>query len=93
MIGTVRSGYSRFSRNVEQRGDKRPVLADLRESGAIEADADVVVFLYRDEVYYPESPVRGIAELIIGKHRSGPTGTARVAFIHGQASFANLAQA
>jgi replicative DNA helicase len=83
---------SQLSRNVEQRGDKRPVLADLRESGAIEADADVVVFLYRDEVYYPESADHSTAELIIGKHRSGPIGTARVAFIHGQASFANLAK-
>lgn len=58
------------------------MLADLRESGAIEANADAVVFLYRDEVYYPESAARGIAELIIGKHRSGPTGTAHVAFLH-----------
>ena len=83
---------SQLSRNLEQRADKRPMLADLRESGSLEQDADVVMFLYRDEVYNPESPDRGTAEIIVAKHRNGPTGTARLAFLDHYARFANMAR-
>ena len=71
---------SQLSRNLESRTDKRPMLADLRESGSLEQDADVVMFLYRDEVYNNESPDKGSAEVIVAKHRSGPIGTRRLAF-------------
>ena len=83
---------SQLSRNLEQRADKRPMLADLRESGSLEQDADVVMFIYRDEVYNPESTDRGTAEIIVAKHRNGPTGTARLAFLEHYARFANMAR-
>jgi replicative DNA helicase len=83
---------SQLSRNLEARSDKRPVLADLRESGSLEQDADVVLFLYRDEMYNPDSPDRGSAEVIVAKHRNGPTGKIQLAFLDHYTRFANMAR-
>lgn len=83
---------SQLSRSLESRENKRPVLADLRESGSIEQDADVVLFIYRDEVYKEDSPDKGSAEVIVAKHRNGPTGTERLAFLNHFTRFENMAR-
>ena len=83
---------SQLSRNLEMRADKRPVLADLRESGSLEQDADVVMFLYRDEMYNSDSADRGTAEVIVAKHRNGPTGKCQLAFLDHHTRFANMAR-
>ena len=82
---------SQLSRAVEQRHDKRPILSDLRESGSIEQDADLVIFIYRDEYYNEDSDQQGLAEVILAKHRNGPTDSVKLSFLKRYAKFADLA--
>ena len=89
---TRRTGIKerQLSRAPESRSDRRPQLADLRESGALEQDADVVMFIYRDEQYDPTPENENLAEIILGKQRNGPTGTVKMAFLKQYTRFANL---
>jgi replicative DNA helicase len=83
---------SQLNRSLEYRADKRPMLADLRESGALEQDSDIVAFVYRDDTYHPDSPDRGTAEIIVAKHRNGPVGSTKLVFHADYTTFENAAR-